>query len=223
MFGPLATFARGDTSVERFESWLYAQPDLEASLGDDLATLLLEADYRDRDVVWNVRQTLKIEIRAGMDCECLLLPDLAVVPMGMDGLDERVFATVERLRDHGGDPWWLYLSRCTACGQHWMVAQEERIYDDYFLKRLTSDEAEPILTSGQWPADFLTYERVLRVAQTISLHCTFLDPLDPTLVATAGELRTVRPDISVGEIAELLGVPADRAAIIVSLVRAGNR
>ena len=29
--------------------------------------------------------------------------------MGGDGLDERVFATVEIVVDHGGDAWWLSL------------------------------------------------------------------------------------------------------------------
>lgn len=50
------------------------------------------------------------------DCCCHSLADLAVVPMGGDGLDERVFATLEKICDHGGDLWWLYLSKCSACG-----------------------------------------------------------------------------------------------------------
>jgi hypothetical protein len=83
------------------------------------------------------------------DCCCRSLADLSVVPMGGDGLDERVFATLERTRDHGGALWWLYLSKCSACGQGWLVAQDERIYDNYYLKRLSSVETLDVTESNR--------------------------------------------------------------------------
>jgi hypothetical protein len=145
-------------------------------------------------------------------CCCGSLPDLAVVPMGADGLDERVFATLEITRSYGGDLWWLYLSRCSACKQDWLVAQDERIYDNYYLKRLTSSGARDIVEGNNWPDDFITYERVLRLGRTLSEPWTFLDPKSPSLVWTAEDLIKERPDISVDEIAYLLGMERAAAA-----------
>lgn len=108
-------------------------------------------------------------------CCCPSLADLAVVPMGGDGLDERVFATLENIRDHGGELWWLYLSKCSACGQDWLVAQDERIYDNFYLKRLSPTEARTIADDNRWPDAFITYERVLRLGRTLSQPWTFLD------------------------------------------------
>lgn len=138
-------------------------------------------------------------------CECTALPDLAVVPMGGDDLDVRVFATVKPVREHGGPQWWLYLSSCSSCGQNWLVAQEERIFDDYFLKRLSVPEAGQIVVSGDWPEEFSTYERVLTVGHALSKPCRFFDPLAASLVWTAQDLRKERPTIAVDEIARLIG------------------
>lgn len=143
-------------------------------------------------------------------CECSALPDLAVVPMGGDDLDVRVFATLERVREHGGPQWWLYLSNCKSCGQNWLVAQEERIFDDYFLKRLTVAEADEIVADARWPQEFCTYERVLTVGHSLSYPCRFFDPLAASLVWTAQDLRRERPAITSSEIAQLIGsTPAD--------------
>ena len=87
------------------------------------------------------------------------MPDLAVVPMGGDGQDERVFATLETTRSHGADLWSLYTSKCSACEQEWLVAQDERIYDNYYLKRLGPAEAQEMADGDRWPDDFITYER----------------------------------------------------------------
>ena len=132
--------------------------------------------------------------------------------MGGDGLDERVFATVENVVDHGGHAWWLHLSRCRACGQHWMIAQEERIFDEHFLRRLTVDEANRIFAIAEWPVEFLSYERVLRTGHALRIRpCIFLARLSPSLVWTAKDLRKERLDISTEEIALLLGVTATQA------------
>jgi len=132
--------------------------------------------------------------------------------MGGDGLDERVFATIETVVEHGGDAWWLHLSRCRACGQHWMIAQEERIFDEHFLRRLTIDEANRIFSRAEWPVEFLSYERVLKIGHALGIRpCIFLERLSPSLVWTAEDLRKERPDISVEEIALLLGVTTRQA------------
>lgn len=147
------------------------------------------------------------ETPSNTDCCCKSLPDLAVVPMGGDGLDERVFASLETMNEHGGDQWWLYVSTCSKCSQDWMIAQDERIYDNYYLRRLAPSAVHGIIEQGNWPEEFLTYERVLRLGITMSKPWTFLDPRSPALVDTAEDLRRERPDISFDEIAYLLAIP----------------
>jgi hypothetical protein len=137
--------------------------------------------------------------------------------MGGDGLDERVFATIDNVRDHGGDQWWLYLSRCGACGQNWMVAQEERIYDDYYLRRLNAEVARQVECDGRWPTEFITYERVLRIGRMMSRPFTYLDSLSPALVATVDDLRKERPNITVDEMAYLLGVSSENVSRLLAV------
>jgi hypothetical protein len=132
--------------------------------------------------------------------------------MGGDGLDERVFATLENTRDHGGELWWLYLSKCSACGQDWLVAQDERIYDNFYLKRVSPTEAQAIVEDSRWPDDFITYERVLRLGRTLSEPWTFVDPRSPALISTAEDLLKERPNITVDEIAYLLAIEPKAAA-----------
>ncbi|MDJ0276899.1 hypothetical protein QLH51_08835 [Sphingomonas sp. 2R-10] len=144
-------------------------------------------------------------------CVCASLSDLAAVPMGGDGLDERVFATIEEIRRHGDDLWWLHLARCSACNQHWMIAQEERIFDIHFLRRVGDDVAEHIMR-GDWPAEFMTYERVLEIGHAFATPCVFLDPHASSLQWSAEDLRAARPNITIGEVARLLGVTPKNAA-----------
>jgi hypothetical protein len=130
--------------------------------------------------------------------------------MGGDGLDERVFATLEEVHKHGGEQWWLYASTCQVCGQSWMIAQDERVHDNFYLKRLTR-EGLRLLLDGHWSDDFLTYEQVLRLGVEAGRTCRFLDPLDSSLVWTVEDLRRQRPAITADEIAYLLAVPVDLA------------
>lgn len=144
-------------------------------------------------------------------CCCASLQDLAVVPMGGEGMDERVFATLATVCEHGGDQWWLYLSKCSACGQTWMVAQEERIFDDFFLRRMTAEQARSICEDGSWPDEFLTYEALLKTGRDLSQPCIYLDSMSSALFATAEDLRKARPDITVEEVAYLLGITSKNA------------
>jgi hypothetical protein len=148
-----------------------------------------------------------------------VLDDLAVVPMGGDDLDERVFATLDPILDHGQDLWWLYLSLCHGCRQHWLVAQESRIYDIFFLKRVAPETAEAIIESGKWPDDFSTYERVLTLGRTLCTPPRFLDPFAYSLQWTIEDLRKERPGITPREIAYLLGISQVNAWILFWKVR----
>lgn len=219
----LWAFARGDIAAISFEKWFLVQDDLEAHLGEDLHWRLASANYRDRDLVWKLRKSLAGHLSAHERCKCASIRDLAAVPMGGDGLDERVFATIEKIRTYGDDLWWLHLSKCSECGQHWMIAQEERIFDDYFLRRLPVDVANRISLNAEWPVEFLSYERVLKTGHALGIRpCVFLERLSPSPVWTAEELRKERPDISVEEIALLLYVTAPEAKQLLAAASSGQ-
>lgn len=205
-------FVRGDLTAPDFEVWLYAHKELEAGLGNALYLELRSANYRHHEDVFDVREKLRTSLRPPLKCECLPLSGLAVIPMGCDGLDQRFFATVEEVRAYGRDLWWLHMSRCKVCGQNWMIAQEERIYDDYMLKRLTTEEARQIVENGKWPDDFLTYEKVLKVGQTFSKACRFLDPMSYSLIDTVKDLKRGRPDITKAEMSALLGITIEHVS-----------
>lgn len=132
--------------------------------------------------------------------------------MGGNGLDALVFASFKRGEEHGGDQWWLYISACRACGQDWMIAQDERIYDNYYLRRIAPEIKRDIAEWSLWPEEFLTYERVLKIGRETGQIWTFYDSASPAFVTTAEDLRRERPDISVEEVAYLLGISVSHAS-----------
>jgi len=138
----------------------------------------------------------------GQSCECSTLGDFAVVGMGGDGRDERVFSTLMEVAKHGGDAWWLFASRCSACDQLWMIAQEERIHDNFYLRRLTDAEMKMIEERGAWPPDFVRFEDVIRLGPDHKQVARFFDTND--LTDTVKELMEARSDIAASEIAYLL-------------------
>lgn len=97
-----------------------------------------------------------------------------------------------------------------------MVAQEERIFDDYFMRRLVELQVRDIIDEARWPAEFITYESVLRTGRELSQPCIYVDSRSPALVASAHDLRKARPDITVDEVAFLLGVTAKNADRLLS-------
>jgi hypothetical protein len=131
-----------------------------------------------------------------------------------DDQDERIFATVEYLRSHSGDQWWLHSGACRICSQGWLIAQDTRIHDNYCLKRLSTEELNGILLEDEWPQDFLTFEQVLRAERDAGLTCRFSDPLSPSLKWTVEDLRRERSDITNDEIAYLLAIPSQNVAAL---------
>lgn len=140
------------------------------------------------------------------ECCCKALADNPVIPMGGIGLDELVFASFRQTVRHGGDQWWLYVSTCLACRQDWMIAQDERIYDNFYLRRISATQLQEIEDFGLWPDEFLTYEQVLKLGKATGGVWRFAEANSPALVTTAEDLRRGRPDISVDEIASLLSI-----------------
>ena len=143
-------------------------------------------------------------------CACPELADFAAIRMGdHEGLDQRVFSSLENLKDHGDRQWWLYAARCASCNQAWMIAQEERIHDNYYLKRISAETLTSILQQDDWPPDFLRFEDVIRLGPDHEQVCYFMNPSD--LNYTVKELIWDRPDITSEDIAYLLCLSRRRA------------
>lgn len=145
------------------------------------------------------------------DCCCSALADFAVVPMGGIGLDELVFASFKEPVRHGGEQWWLAVYTCLACRQDWMIASDERIYDNHYLRRLTPASLWEITEFDCWPDEFLSFEKLMTLGKATGRYGQFVEPRSPALVASAEDLRRERPEISVEEIATLLSIPNDQA------------
>jgi hypothetical protein len=214
----LWVFARGDTDGVTFEQWFLAQSGLEGTLGEELHWRLASASYSDRDEVWHLRRSVAAALAQFKRCECPSIGDLAAIPMGGDFYFERVFETLDRVLEYGSEKWWLYISNCSVCDTVWLVAQEERIYDEFFLKRIGQEELAAA-KSGSWPAQFQSYEDVLSLGRKLSNPPRFLDPMAASLEWTVEDPLKERPSISTEEIAGLLGLSNGHAAKLVKLVK----
>lgn len=93
-----------------------------------------------------------------------------------------------------------------------MIAQDERIHDNFYLKRLDGEAMREIVDHSRWPDDFIRYEQVLRLGRQSGKIAQFLDPRSPALVETARDLRRERPEISIEDIAYVLAIPVKSAA-----------
>jgi len=213
----LWAFARGDAPGAEFERWFLDQEGLEAALGDELHWELQSGDYRDKDTVWLMRKALREALAAQASCECLATRDVTAVAMGSDEA-RTVFETLDRVVTYGPEKWWLYLSKCRTCGTIWLIAQDERIYDEFYLAR-TDEAALTDALSGKWPDRFRTYESVLAIGRELNHPPQFLDPMSNALLATIEDLFEERPGISVREIGHLLGLTDEHAAALVNMVR----
>lgn len=218
-FGPalLAVwrFARGDTAVADFEGWLYADQSVERLLGGELYFRCISANYRSAEAVCALRESLTDVVLSAPDtpdCACVGLPHLAVVDMGEH---EATFRTLIEVVDRGVPWWWLSLHECGECGESWLVAAEERQNDIYILRRLDAAVASAIVKTCAWPADFETYEELLRIGLKAGRSVRHAEPFDSSLSATIEDLARQRPGIRAEVIARLLNTDEELVAIIV--------
>lgn len=210
-------FARGDLERAEFEPWLYEQSDLDLALGDELQFRLSACDFSNRDEVWAIRKELRDALQPYRQCECPLIRDRDVIPMGGEFYSETFFATLDRVVEFGPPRWWLYIDKCRACGTIWLIAQDDRVYDEFFLQRIGDAELRAA-ELGNWPKIFSTYEQVLAAGRELSSPPIYLDPVEG-LLGTVEDLLRERSMISMGEVAHLLGVGDYHAKRLMKLAR----
>ncbi|MEP0189654.1 MAG: hypothetical protein ABJE00_04510 [Erythrobacter sp.] len=141
--------------------------------------------------------------------------DLSAVPMGGDFYFEKVFEPLVTEVEFGKPKWWLYISTCSICCTNWLVAQDDLIYDEFFMHRVGNNDVNRA-KEGNWPSIFRTYESVLKLGRTVSSPPIFFNDFAASLIWTVQDLRNERPAISVSEIAYLLGLTDKHAAKLAS-------
>ena len=215
-------FVRGDTAVDAFEPTIYDDSELEALLGPQRYLDLISARFSDPEQVDKVRAELRgwlLEM-SPLTCQCVTLPDLAVVDMGDH---EGVFATLEERARRGARYWWLALYTCGACSQGWLVAQEERQNDIFCMRRLGSETVSSILAGSAWPDEFDRYESLLDIGRRSGRSVRFVDPLgSSSLAATITDLARDRPGIKLSELCTLLNLEREVALELAKAVVAAE-
>jgi hypothetical protein len=144
-------------------------------------------------------------------CECGRLEDLAIVRMGHH---DDVFRTFEYVRKPGMPWWWLHAVVCKACGQTWLLAQEERQNDLFILRRLDQATTDRLLRDGIWPEEFDRYGTLLEIGRAAGHSVRFFDVADSPLLHTVADLAKERPGIRVSELASLLNLDPAVAAYL---------
>jgi len=206
-------FARGDGNSEELEQWVYSEPTLEERLGKELYLKVISADFANSDGVRMVRELLSDYARqaSSLHCQCIRLPNLAVVDMGEES---EVFSSLVCVRKRGEPYWWLAAYRCRQCGQYWLMAQESRQNDIYCLRRLDTMTTERLLRENQWPSEFSKYRDLLIIGAEAGRSVRFMDPMHSSLVFTVADLAKETPGITVAEIARLLNIELPLASAI---------
>lgn len=226
MFTHVWRFVRGDEPASEFEAWVYGAKTLEARLGSDLYFEVISTDFSRPEAGEALRSTLAAFARSlpGPDCTCIRLRDMPVVDMGWfrapepafererEWSHEDVIRSFVELQSRGAPYWWLWLARCTACEQSWLVASEERQNDIFCLRRLDAGEVRSIELDGRWPTDFDRYETLLRIGLDRGRSVRYLDPENSGLDVTIADLARERPRIRVSELATLLNLDPQMAS-----------
>ena len=156
-------FVRGDMPTSEFEQWVYLEPELEELLGTQLYLDVISADFSCDRQAYEIAKALKSFVQAVSDlqCQCITLADLTKVDMGDDS--DLVFSTFDECARRGDPYWWLSAYRCNRCEQWWLVAQEERHYDVFILKRLSRTQRDLTVNDDLWPSDFDDCAKLPRV------------------------------------------------------------
>lgn len=212
---PIWQFLRGGRSVTDFEAWFYQnEVALLPYLGEELHQDLLWLDFKNYRALLELAPRLEQVVTPYMRCECPRLGQQADFLMGSDGQDARFHATVKERVSGGEAMYWLKLGQCTCCGQNWMVANDQTIFDLYLADRVSPEEAEAIVTTGQWPETFSSYERVLELCITRGGARSRLRAEDWLAHWVVKELKTARESMTNAEIAVLFGLSDADVAVI---------
>lgn len=215
----LWNFVRGDLSVNEFESWLYNETALEMAFDDEVYLALIGCNFQSKDDTFKIKALVRTVLELGEHCRCSAVRNLDNIEMGGDGFDEKFFATLSQFANPLPKQWWLYISRCDICGTNWLVAQEERIHDQFYVERI-SDQVAQDAAEGTWPDRFQTYADVLEMGVKLDIRgFRFADPVSGALQVTVEDLLKEIPRIPAKDVAAKLGIPPQHAQLLMDKVR----
>ena len=199
-------FIRGDLSFKEFDAWFYSQNLSEDQIDSDFYQEFILFPTNTTNDIDNLRDKLREHVQRHLQCGCLAMADSTFTVMGSDE-EETIFSRLVKIKDYGEKRYWLALYKCLTCGQPWLVSEDQRIYDVQCFKRLTCAEKAAIITNNAWPLYCQTYEELLRTARDSGIKWSFSD-LDGSLTWAVEDLLIERADITLQEIAELVGISA---------------
>jgi hypothetical protein len=157
-------FIRGDTPIPEFEEWLYAEKDLEKTLGNKLYLSLISKNFHSREELYQVKKELVNYLcKFNRDCECLTISDLDVIPMGSK-LQDATFKCLSKTYPKPALSWLSHFL-CAKCGQHWLIAEEMDVHDSHYFYRLTSEDMQKILTQRKWPDLFRSLDELYHLGR----------------------------------------------------------
>lgn len=212
-------FVRGDLSANEFEIWLYDETALETAFENEAYLALIGCNFRSKDDTFKLKASIRAALEVGENCRCSAVRDLDNIEMGGDFFFEKFFATLTKFASPQTEQWWLYVSRCDICDTNWLVAQEERIHDQFYVERI-SDQVAQSASEGIWPNRFQTYADVLEMGVKLDVsQFTFFDPMSGGLQVTVEELLEAVPKISTKEVAAKLGIAPQHAQLLMDKVR----
>ena len=199
-------FIRGDVELQEFEKWFYSQQNLEEIFGKEFYLDFILAKVNSLSEIHNAKKKLveKMDELFPRYCECLLLSDDNVTHMGSE-LDEKVFATLDKIKSYGQSKWWLDYFKCKICNQPWLVAEDQRINDVNYLKRITTSDEEGIINNNAWPPYFQTYAELFKIAKKYNIKVRWLDHAS-SLEWAVEDMIAENKHITVKEIAYLLDI-----------------
>lgn len=212
-------FVRGDVGADDFEKWLYNETALETAFEDEEYLTLIGCNFRSKEDTFALKASIRSALQVGENCHCSAVRDLDNIEMGGDGFFEKFFATLTELARPPTDQWWLYISRCNACSTNWLVAQEERIHDVFYVERI-SDHAVQQAKAGTWPDRFQTYADVLHTGGKLGVReAKFISPMSGALQVTVEELLRTSPKITAEEIGLKLGIEPHHAQVLIDKIK----
>lgn len=191
-------FARGDMPASEFEDWLYAHAQAELQLGEDAYLEAISLDYRNTRQVAEFRSKLGRCLPRTSECRCEAIPDWGLVTLGR--WTSEGFEHIEQ-QEH--TPYWLQAMICKTCKTHWIVGQDNIIYDVWIVVRATCRDISRIKT----------YRGLLSQAIRSGAMVGYEHPMQSVELPWAiKELAQETPGISVTEMTALL--PADREVVM---------
>ena len=209
-------FIRGDLSIKTFEAWVYKENNLENFLSKELYLVIIESNYKNMDIVFELKSHLSNYLRNNYPsgCKCLEISDNDVLDMGLKKTDE-FFSYLKNIKDRGNGRWWLFLAECTKCNEAWLVAQEERHNDIYCLKRLSENAKNDILNENKWPPDFDKFESLLSIGFEAGKKVRFFDPINSSIEVTIIDIVNEHPGINFNELIRLLNIDTETGKEII--------